>query len=296
MRSLDLTTIRNKPFKAQSLKKLIGYSKPEILSSNDKFLLVSDGKRLFVLDENLATINTVEHHIVSSIKILDITWSTSLGRFIILSKTNAYVFDPLTTRLSCIENIRLRENEEQFISSTCMDKTLFIATSQSYYPFYVDSYHLPDFIFRRQFTIIDLIGRDLPPEEYSDRIETVKKPENDEREISIIRCLNERLGLIMKIKYDYYFYIVNLSQQPFGFVETKLPSSDCTLTTLVPSHEWLVMCDRHNSITQISLDSEFKTEYAASREGHQDKVTNMVMLGSSYFVVLRGTDLEMYQR
>jgi hypothetical protein len=177
-----------------------------------------------------------------------------------------------------------------------MDKTLFIATSQSYHPFYVDSYHLPDFTFRRQFTIIDLIGRDLPPEEYSDRIETVKKPENDEREISIIRCLNERLGLIMKIKYDYYFYIVNLSQQPFEFVKTKLPSSGCTLTTLVPSHEWLVMCDRHNSITQISLDSEFKTEYAASREGHQDKVTNMVMLGSSYFVVLRGTDLEMYQR
>ena len=265
-----------------------------MMSSNDELLLLYAGDCLYLFDGNLKIINSVKNSMISSIEILDIVWCELVRRFIVTTKINVYLFDPISYKLSCIESVRLRKNEEKFLSVACWNEKLFIATADSYYPFYVDQYNLPDFKFTRQYTVIDLIGRDLPQELNWGRIETVTEPRRDERKILTMRSNRERLGLLMNIQYKNFFYVLNLTKQPFTSVKVLLPSTDYQISTIAPSSEWLLVRNGYGEkIMQLSLDCELTTEYENSREGSRDKVSHALVFRSSCIVVLRDKHLEM---
>jgi hypothetical protein len=272
----------------------MNYSDLEIMSSNDEVLLLYGDDRLHLLDENLKVISSIKNNMISSIKMLDIVWCGLVHRFIVITETNIYLFDPISYKLSCVESVRLKENEKQFISCTCWNDALFVATADSYYPFYVDHYSLPDFVFTRQYTVIDLIGRNLPPELNWGRIKTVTETKKDDRKICIIRSNRDRLGLIMNIERKSFLYVINMTTRPFVSVKMMLSSTDCKLSAIAASGEWLLVCDDYDKkIMQISLDCEFTTEYEAKRDDHHDEVSNVLMFRSSRIVVLRDKDLEM---
>ncbi|CAF1123806.1 unnamed protein product [Adineta ricciae] len=295
-RSLDLSSVRNKPWKFRSLRDFWGYNELEIISANDEILLLYGDKQFFLLDDNLKTVSTLKDNILSSLKILDIAWSSLLCRFIAVTEKNVYIFDPKTCKLSCVENVQLERDEKKFISCTCTGNALFISTVNDGYPFHVDQYNLPDFTFFRQYTVSDLIEAKLSLTGDKLSNKNASKLKTDRREISTIRANRGRLAVIMKIEYKHYLYVVNMTKKPFEAGMTSLPSSGCKINRIASTGEWLMVCDDYNNnIMQISLDREFKTEYEAKEEYSYDKVKVALMFGSSSVVIVRGDNLEMYQ-
>ncbi|CAF1309203.1 unnamed protein product [Adineta ricciae] len=287
--SLDLSSVRSEPWKVRSLHEFRSYNPLKIISTNDEILLLYGDKQFFLLNNNLETVSTLKNNILSSLEILDIAWSSLLCRFIAVTEKNAYIFDPKTCKLSCVENVQLRRKEKKFISCTCTGNTLFISTVNDNYPFHVDQYNLPDFTFFRQYTVSDLIEAKL-------NNKNVSKFIDDKRKISTIRANRGRLAVIMKIKYKHYLYVVNMTKEPFEAGMMPLPSSGYKINRIASTGEWLMVCDDYdNNITQISLDREFKTEYEAKKKYNYDKVKFALMFGPSSVVIVCGDNLEMYQ-
>jgi hypothetical protein len=264
------------------------------MNTSDQFILLYGNRGLHLLDENLQIIHSITDKLISSVEVLDIAWCIILRDFILITKKNAYIFDPLIAKLSCVEVIRPREEDEKFISCTCSTDALFIATSCSYYPCYIHHYSLPKFAFVQQYSVIDLIGRQLPAE-CSGSGKTVTKVETDEREICVIRCNGDRIGLIMKIQSECFLYVVQLMTKSSPFSKMLLPSRNCRMIEMPLSGEWLILCDDYRkTILQVSLDCELKTEHESRKSLASDNVKSIAMLGSSRLVIARGKNLEIY--
>ena len=294
-RSLNLSCIQKKPFKSQSLRNILNYSPAKFMSNNDQFLLLCRDDHVYLFDDNLKAINSIKNIMTSSVAIVDIAWCALIARFILITKSNALLFDPINCKFTCIERVRLQDRNTAFLSCTCSNEALFIATGCSYYPFYVDQYNLPDFVFIHQYSVIDLIGGNIPPELNWGRTETVTKTDEDRRKICTIRSIKERLGLIIHIESENFLYAVNMTKQ-FESPKVMLPSLDCKLNTICGSDEWLVVCDDYNNtIKQISLDCQYVTDYKGNNEGQYDKVSDALVMRSSCIVALRGDKLEIYR-
>lgn len=207
------------------------------MNTNDQFMLLYSNRGLHLLDENLQIMHSIKEKPISSVEILDIAWCKLLRGFILITKENAYIFDPLMAKLSCVEVIRPRADDEKFISCTCSTDALFIAASCSYYPYYMHHYSLPKSAFIQQYSVIDLIGRQLPSELGSYSTETVRKVEADERKICVIRSNGNRIGLTIKIESKGFLYVVQLMAKPSQSSEILLPSSDCKMNEIGLSGE-----------------------------------------------------------
>jgi hypothetical protein len=210
------------------------------------------------------------------------------------------MFDPVTTQLSCIENIRLQEEERQFVSCTCSNDKLFIVTSESYGPSYLHHYKLPSFSFVSRLTVTDLIGFDRPPENSWSPNWAKKKQKDDNRNIIAVRFNQQRFGMMMEIERNFFLYSLDLTEKPTRFGKTKLPWSNGRLAVLAKSGEWLVVHEGYNDkFIQIALDCQFKAEWE-SKDYLQSSffslstgfvnlkgtVTNVIMFGSSQLVLL----------
>jgi hypothetical protein len=278
------------------------------MSSNNQFLLLCGDNNLHLFDDNLKLVRSTIKSPMSSYNLVDMTWCEIVQKFIVLTEKQAYVFDPVTTQLSCIESIRLQEKEYKFVSCTCSNDKLFIVTSASYYPHYLHHYKLPAFIFVTRLTVTDLIGFDPPPENSWETNWEKKKQENDDRKIISVRYNQQRLGMMMEIGMDHFLYALDLTQQPIAFGKTKLPWSDGQLAVLAKSGEWLVVHDgRNDKFVQIALDCQFKAEWEPKSHSQSSffsvstgfvnlhgNVTNAIMLGSSQLVLLLDDSLALY--
>jgi hypothetical protein len=157
--------------------------------------------------------------------------------------------------------------------------------------------------------VTDLIGSNPPPENsWSTKWHTAKQ-EDDEREIISVRYNQQRLGMVIKIDYDNFLYTLDLTEKPIAFARTELPWSGGRLSPLAKSGEWLFMDKVYkNKFIQIALDCQFKSEWT-SKDSSQDSffsistgfvslkgsVTNAIMFGSSYLVLLLNDSLALYK-
>jgi hypothetical protein len=306
---MNLQCITQKPFKARSLPKEMKYGKSEIMSSNNELLLLCGDDNLHLFDENLKLIRSTKNSPISSRNLVDMIWCESVQMFVILTDKKAYVFDPVTTQLSSIESVRLQEKEAKYVSCTCSHDKFFIVTSASYHPSYLQHYKLPGFIFVSRLTVTDLIGSDPPPKNRWSTKWPTEKEEDDKREIISVRYNQQRLGMVIKIDGDNFLYTLNLTEQPIAFAKTELPRSDGRLSPLARSGEWLFTRKGYNDkFIQIALDCQFKSEWA-SKDYSQDSffsistgfvnlkgtVTNAIMFGSSYLILLLDDSLALYK-
>jgi len=157
--------------------------------------------------------------------------------------------------------------------------------------------------------VTDLIGSEPPPKNsWSSKWPTAEQ-EDDKREIISVRYNQQRLGMMIKIDDDNFLYTLDLTERPFAFAKTELLQSDCRLSSLAQSGEWLVMHTGYDDkFIQIALDCQFKSEWA-SKDSSQDSffsistgfvslkggVTNAIMFGSSYLVLLLDDSLALYK-
>ncbi|CAF3678107.1 unnamed protein product [Rotaria socialis] len=308
-RSLDLRCIKQKPFKARSLPKEMKYHKSKVMCSNNELLLLCAVDKLYLFDEDLKLVrSTIQTSILSS-DLVDMAWCESILKFIVLNEEKAYVLDPVTAQLSCIESVQLKENESCFVSCACSNDKLFIGTSASYYPTYMQCYKLPGFIFVSQFTVTDLIGFDPPPVNSWDTNWATKKQKDDKRKIVSIRYNQQRLGIIIDTFNERFLYVFNLTQQPIGFVKTNLSSVEYQLNVLAKSGEWLLVPNGgYEKLIQIALDCQFKAE-CESKDRSQDSffsfsagfvslngnLDNLIMFGPTSLVALIDDSLALYQ-
>ncbi|CAF4169397.1 unnamed protein product, partial [Rotaria magnacalcarata] len=308
-RSLDLRCIKQKPFKARSLPKEMKYQKSKVMCSNNELLLLCAFDKLYLFDEDLKLVrSTIQTSILSS-DLVDMAWCESILKFIVLDNKKAYVLDPVTAQLSCIESVQLKEKESCFVSCACSNNKLFIGSSASYYPTYLKCYKLPAFTFVSQLTVTDLIGFDPLPKRSWDTNWATKEQKDDKRKIISIRYNQKRLGIIINISNQNYLYVLNLTQQPIGFVKTKVSSTNYQLNVLSKSGEWLLVPDGSDEkLIQIALDCQFKAE-CESKDRSQDSffsfstgfvslngdLDNLIMFGPSSIVALIDDSLALYQ-
>lgn len=302
--SLNLNLIKKEPRKTESLSYSFGYSDPEILTNSNDYLLVYGDKHLCRFDINLKHIKLKIDELRWLDKPLDIIWCPFVSQFIILINKKAYLLEPVTMRSQSIENIRLQKDENKFVSCAYLNDKLYIATADSDCASYLNCYALPDFHFIHRWTVMELIGVDgldinNRKKSAKDRYMTsginLFSMHDNRREIVVIRSNKDKLGLIIKINYEVYLYVLDLTQQPFQFVNTNLPLNTKQLTTLTQSNEWLVICDDNNNILiQISLNCEFKTEYNGKKTSYEDNVTHIAVFKPSCLAVIRKRELQLY--
>ena len=278
------------------------------MSASSEFLLLCGDGNLHLFDENLKLVRSTIKSPISAYDLVDIAWCEANRRFIVLTDTQIYVFDPVTTQLSCIESIRLQEKEVHFVSCTCSNDKLFIVTSESYYPYYLHYYQLPTFSFVSRLTVTDLIGSDPSPKRSWDTNWATTKQKDDTRKIISVRYNQQRLGVMMEIKSDAFLYALDLTEQPIGFHKTNLLWCDGRLVVFANSGEWLIVHDKCNDkLLQITLDCQFKTEWESKNQSQSSffslstgfvslkgTVTNAITLGLSQLVLLLDDSLALY--
>jgi hypothetical protein len=226
------------------------------MSTNNEFLLLFGRNNLHVFDENLKLVRSTKGTSISTSNLVDMIWCESIRRFIVLSKARAYVFDPITTQLSRIESIQLKNEEHHFVSCACSHDKLFIVTSESRHPCYMHLYKLPSFVFISRLTVTDLIGPDPKYSQYK------YNPSVDYREIISVRYNHQRLGIMMKVDRKSFLYSLDLTEQPISITRMELSKSDGKLVVLTKSGEWLILYHEYiDKLMQISLDCQFKTDW-----------------------------------
>jgi hypothetical protein len=170
----------------------------------------------------------------------------------------------------------------------------------------VHLYKLPSFIRVSRLTVTDLIGPDPEVEEKRKKYSWSRQA--DEREIISVRYNHQRLGLMIEIEQDPFLYVLDLTEQPVGVTKTQLLERDGKLVVLAKSGEWLIVQNGYNDkLTQIALDCQFKADWK-SKDNSQSSffglstgfvdlkgsVTNAIMFGSSYLVLLLDKSLALY--
>lgn len=288
--SLDLSFIKQRPRKTKSLSDLTSYFGPKILTSNNEYLLVYGDEYLCRFDNDLKYIKTKIDGLGYSKELLDIVWCPFISRFIILTDEKFYLLEPITMRSQSIENIQFQQDEKKFVSCACLNDKLYIVTEGSEYTSYLDCYSLPDFNFIYKWTVMELIGAG-PAKTKLNKYSTSE----DSPEITFVRSNKNKLGLIMRIEGDNYLYVLDPTHQPFQFARIKVSFSTKQLTTLTQSNEWLIICDDYNNtLIQISLNCEFKTEFDGKNGIYSDNVTHIAVFKASCLAVIRSKQLELY--
>ncbi len=281
----------------------------KIMSSNNEFLLLYGDSNLHLFDENLKLVRSTTKLPLSYHGLVDMAWCESIKRFVVLAEEQAYVFDPITTQFSCIESVRLQKEEHKYVSCTCSNDKLFIVTSESYDLSYMHHYKLPSFIFVSRMTVADLIGPDPILEERKKKYTSSRSnPEKDKREIISVRYNQQRLGMMMKIEGDAFLYVLDLTEQLIKFATIKLPSTNNELAVMAKSGEWLIVQHGYTEkFIEIALDCQFKAEWESKSHSQSSffslstgfvdlkgSVTNAIMFGSSYLVLLLDNSLALY--
>jgi hypothetical protein len=203
--------------------------------------------------------------------------------------------NPLTSKLSIIENIKLKNQREEFLSCSCSEEKFFLIRSQlNTNSFYLEEYYLPTFRFFKKYSIIDLIGTYL-------FIQNGIFNKNSIQEIISIRYYQKKIAIIMQISFHWFIYVFHLYEQPTFL--TKIPLEEKSrMTILNPIHRWIIFEDcLSNSFIQISTnfknnsDNNQLQNYTRGFIHFDGKLRSVALYAISNLVLLIDNALVLYK-
>ena len=207
--------------------------------------------------------------------------------------------NPLTSKLSIIENMKLKDQREEFISCSCSEDRMFIITclsNSNSNSFYLEEYNLPTFRFFKKFQILDFIGTSLV-------IQNGLFNKYNIQQISSIRYYQKKIAIIMEISFNWFIYIFNLKDQPIFL--TKIPLVEKSrLTILNPINQWIIFKDYlSNSFMQMSMEFQNKfdnqlyelPDYSRGFIDFNGKLRSVAVFGISNLVLLIENALVLYR-
>ncbi|UJR22992.1 hypothetical protein I4U23_026019 [Adineta vaga] len=93
-----------------------------ILACNDQNLVIHQKPNLCLIDQEM---NIIKKTLWSYDKIIDMTWSSTLDKFIIINDHNAFLLDRNTLLIEFIQKIE----QYTWLSCTCSERSLFLSTN-----------------------------------------------------------------------------------------------------------------------------------------------------------------------
>jgi hypothetical protein len=294
----NLTCLKKKPLKYRLLPKNCRFNLSNLMICNNEYILINGNNHLHLFDRNLKLIRSNNDIKIYENDLKDLSWCSYSNSFIILTKKRVYLMNPLTSRLSIIENVKLKEQREEFISCSCSEEKLFLITCQlNSNSFYLEEYNLPTFRFLKKFPILDFIGTSLV-------IQNGVFNKYNIQQINSIRYYQKKIAIIMQISLEWFIYIFNLNEQPTFL--TKIPLVEKSrITILNPINQWIIFKDYlSNSFIQTSMDFQNKnetnqhdgfSEYARGFIDFDGKLRSVGLFGTSNLVLLIENALVLYR-
>ncbi len=113
------------PSSFSSIYKTILYRKVswDALASNGRLLLIHQAPNLCLLDVKLTVVKQVLWPYDS---LFDMCWSSTLNRFIVISKENVFLVDENTMSIESVQTIA----KQRWLSGTCFNDELFLSTDE----------------------------------------------------------------------------------------------------------------------------------------------------------------------
>jgi hypothetical protein len=201
----------------------------------------------------------------------------------------------LTSKIYPIENIKLTDQREEFISCCFSEEKFFLITlnfkSNS---FYLQSYQLPRFRFLKNYFLLHLMRPSL-------FIQNGFFNKSNIQQIISIRFYQNTLLIIMEISFQWFIYVFNLCEEPHFLM--KIPSDEKSrMTILSPINQWILFKDYlSNSFIQMSIDfkeisqSNPLDNYTKGLIDFDGKLRSVALFGTSNLVLLIENALVIYQ-
>ena len=287
------------------MKKPIQYRKltnnlSNLLVCNDQYILINANNYLHLFDGNLKLIRSNHQKKINKNDLKDLSWCLIFNDFLILTKNEIYRMNPLTTKLSLIENVTMKNYREEFISCSCSDDKVYLIKchlDSNSYDF--EEYSLPMFRFVRKFSMFDLIQTSFIIQN------GLSNPFNIE-EINSIRYFDRKIAILIKINSNWFIYIFHLDEKLRLVIKIPLEEKS-RMTILNPINQSIIYKDcPSNSFVQMSMDFENNFQFQSMSEhrnidysnGFVDfngKLRSVAKFGSSKLVFLLDDALVIYK-
>ncbi|CAF3469503.1 unnamed protein product [Rotaria socialis] len=287
---------KKKPIKYRILPKNCCLSLSNLMICNNEYILISGNNHLHLFDRNLKLIRSNNDRKINEDDLKDLSWCSYLNCFIILTKKQIYLMNSLTSKLSIIENIKLKDHREEFISCCCSEEKFYVITCQlNSSSFYFEEYNLPTFRFLRKFQILDFIENTLIIQN------GVFNKNFNLEEILSLRYYDKKLAIIMKIGSNWFIYFFYLYDQPF-FLK-KILLEDKSRITIIDSLNQLIIFKDYlsNSFIQMPMDLENKfqtnqiSNYSKAFIDFNGKLRSIASFRMSNLVLLIDNALVIYK-
>jgi hypothetical protein len=262
---------------------------------NNEYILIHGNNRFHLFDKTLKLIRSNNEMKIDKNSLKDLIWCLELNYFIILTLKHVYLMNPLTSKISIVENIKLKDQREEFISCSCSEEKFYLITCQlNSNSFYFEEYSLPSFRFIRKHSIIDFIGIYL-------FVQNGSFNKNHIQQINSIRYYQKKIAMIIQISFQWFIYIFHLYEQPILWTKILLEEKS-RMTILYPINQWIIFKDDlSNSFIQTSMDFQKKIEYNRFKDysrGFIDfdrKLRSIALFGVSNLVLLLDDALLIYK-
>ncbi len=266
--------------------------------TNNEYILINANNHLHLFDRNLKLIRSNNDIKMNEHNLKDLSWCSDINSFIILTTKQVYLMNPLTCKLSIIENMKLNDRREEFISCSCSEEKILVITCQlSSKTFYYQEYSLPTFRFLKKLRILDFVGTSL-------HIQNGIFNKCDIQQILSIRYFQQKIAIIMEIASNWFIYVFNLYEQPNYLTAIHLQGKS-RMTILNPMNQWIIFKDYlSNSFIQMSIDFQKKFEMNQQHElsdytkGFIDfggQLRSVALFGTSNLVLLIDNALVLYK-
>jgi hypothetical protein len=252
-----------------------------LLICNNEYILIHGNNYFHLFDKNLKLIRSNNEIKINENDLKDLNWCSDLNYFLILTKKNLYLMNPLTSKISLM---KLKHQYEEFLTCSCSSEKFFLITYLN--SFYFEEYSLSSFRFIRKCSIIDLMGVDFS-------IQNGFSNQNSIQEIISMKYYQNKFAIIMKISFQWFIYVFHLYEPPICLMKIPLEGK-CRMTILYPIHQWIIFKDYlSNSFIQISINS--KNGYSKGFIDFNGKLRSIALFGTSNIVILIDDALAIYQ-
>ncbi|CAF1046277.1 unnamed protein product [Adineta steineri] len=288
--NLDLNYLKKQPINYRALPSNCRLYLSNLMVCNNEYILINGNNHLHLFDKNLKLIRSNQTIKINETNLRDLIWCSNSNNFIILTRKQIYFLNPITCKLSIIENIKLTNGQEEFISCSCSDDKFFLITCQlNSNTFFFHEFNLPTFRFLRKLIIRDFMGTSL-------YIQNGFFNKYDIQQIVSIRYFQQRIAIIMEINSHWFIYIFNLYEKFYFLKEIPLDNKS-RMIILNSINQWILFKDYlANSFIQINLNQN--KEFIDYSKGFIDfggQIFSAALLGTSNLVFIINNTLVLYK-
>lgn len=218
-----------------------------LMICNDEYILLHANQTFHLFDKNFKLIRSNKTSKINENDLKDLNWCDDLNSFIILTRKDVYLVNPLTIQLNLIDNFKIKSFREEYISCSYFNERFYLIKYQYDTKFYsLEHYQFPSFRFQNKFSIVNLIKKNFS-------VQNGFSNEHFIEEILSMKHFQNRLLILMKISFQWFIFVFDLFDQPI-YSTRILVDEKYRLIVLNPLNQLILYNESlSNSFLRISI-------------------------------------------